>query len=136
MDEIPFVPWAEFCTDGTPHVYNRQRLSSWKYVCVVCGHFDTEHPQTTLIHPRTGASVEVDKGIVRLIQALWARGWDTKFSCQGQPDLDTAYVMFDTAKHRKEFIEAVGKKFKLHPYSRSATTLPYGKLDAIAEHLE
>ena len=41
-----------------------------------------DHPQVSIKHP-DGRAIDVDEGMVELLSAMWARGIETQFSCQG-----------------------------------------------------
>jgi hypothetical protein len=50
--------------------------------------------------------VEVDEGIRDLLEAVWARGMATEFSCQGHNEL--AHICFASAADAWRFMEAPG----------------------------
>lgn len=61
------------------------------------------HEQVT---SSTGAQVDV--GMLDLLEAIWAAGFDTSFSCQGELEYaEKAYVSFviDTGQERENIIE-------------------------------
>jgi len=61
------------------------------------------------VHRQVTASngVEVDEGIRDLLEALWARGMATEFSCQGR-DNHLAHICFARAADARRFMEAPG----------------------------
>ena len=63
---------------------------------------DTVHRQVAASN-----SVEVDEGIRDLLEALWSRGMDTEFSCQGDRD-GQAHICFARAADAWRFMEAPG----------------------------
>jgi ribosomal protein L28 len=60
-------------------------------------------------HRQVAASigVEVDEGIRDLLEALWSRGMETEFSCQGDHD-SLAHICFTHAADAWRFMEAPG----------------------------
>lgn len=61
------------------------------------------------VHRQVIASngVCVDEGIRDLLEALWSRGMDTEFSCQGNHD-EQAHICFARAADAWRFMEAPG----------------------------
>ena len=61
------------------------------------------------VHRQVAASngVEVDEGIRSLLEAVWARGMDTEFSCQGNYG-ELAHICFVRAADAWRFMEAPG----------------------------
>jgi hypothetical protein len=68
-----------------------------------------EHEWTSLRHPDGRLLDGVDAGIALLIEALWARGFETKSSCQNGGEVygwcpaGMAYVSFATGAECKRF---------------------------------
>jgi hypothetical protein len=68
-----------------------------------------EHEWTTLRHPDGGLLDGVDVGIAALVEALWARGYETKSSCEnggevyGWCPVGMAYVTFATEPEAGRF---------------------------------
>jgi hypothetical protein len=63
----------------------------------------TAHRQVTASN-----GVEVDEGIVELLEALWSRGMVTEFSCQGEHDR-LAHICFARTADARRFIQAPGE---------------------------
>jgi hypothetical protein len=63
----------------------------------------TAHRQVT-----TSNGVEVDEGIVGLLEALWSRGMLTEFSCQGEHG-GLAHICFARAADAHLFMESPGE---------------------------
>lgn len=63
----------------------------------------TAHRQVTASN-----GVDVDEGIVGLLEALWSRGMVTEFSCQGEHG-ELAHICFTRAADAYLFIEAPGE---------------------------
>ncbi len=51
--------------------------------------------------------VEVDEGIVELLEALWSRGMATEFSCQGEHG-KLAHICFTRPSDARRFMQAPG----------------------------
>lgn len=62
----------------------------------------TAHRQVTASN-----GVEVDEGILDLLEALWSRGMATEFSCQGDHG-ELAHICFARAADARRFMEAPG----------------------------
>jgi hypothetical protein len=52
--------------------------------------------------------VEVDEGIIELLEALWSRGMVTEFSCQGEHDR-LAHICFARTVDAHRFMQAPGE---------------------------
>ncbi len=63
----------------------------------------------------TRFEIKVDEGLAKIIEACWARGWTTRFSCQGGPmwgrgeRLALGYIMFADRESLTSFIDVVGQ---------------------------
>jgi hypothetical protein len=64
----------------------------------------------TTTHRQVAASigVHVDEGIRDLLEALWSRGMETEFSCQGDHD-GLAHICFTRAVDARRFMTAPGE---------------------------
>ena len=62
---------------------------NWDWWIVLADVID--HPQVLALHD--GMWIHVDQGMEPLLQALWQRGLETSFSCQGH-DFSPAYILF------------------------------------------
>lgn len=60
------------------------------------------------VHPQVVASngVEVDAGIVDLLEVLWGNGFKTEFSCQGVDGFE-AYIGFTSGADARRFVSGV-----------------------------
>jgi hypothetical protein len=63
----------------------------------------TAHRQVTASN-----RVEVDEGIVELLEALWSHGLVTEFSCQGEHD-QLAHICFARTADARRFMQAPGE---------------------------
>jgi hypothetical protein len=63
------------------------------------------HRQVTI--DLDGEAVEVDEGLVPLIEALWERGYRTTGSCENQPDMQKGWIAFEAEGEAESFAELV-----------------------------
>jgi hypothetical protein len=63
----------------------------------------TAHRQVTASN-----GLEVDEGILELLEALWSRGMVTEFSCQGEHG-KLAHICFARGADARLFMQAPGK---------------------------
>lgn len=54
---------------------------------------ETDHQQIVVTFPFTGELIEVDEGILEILQLLWADGVETMFSCEGDEN-NYAYIAY------------------------------------------
>jgi hypothetical protein len=64
----------------------------------------------------------VDEGMAELLEAVWAAGIDTQFSCQGGPDEEDwphpGYIVFPTIGDAVRFLQATADRMEHHEYER------------------
>lgn len=71
------------------------------------GEFDPNHKTIQLSYH--GKHLEIDEKIAPLISKLWKHGINTKFSCQGEPNGDSAYITFNKTKDIYKFSQIRNK---------------------------
>lgn len=75
---------------------------------------DSDHLQIRLWTPE-GVEIHVDAGLAELIALVWSIGFDTRYSCQGKPEMttwrngQTGYIYFTSNKFGKQFSKIVEK---------------------------
>jgi len=81
--------------------------------------------QLATTHRQVTASngIEVDEGICGLLEALWARGMTTEFSCQGDDD-KLAHICFTRVAEARRFMQSHGDLFITVGESRSWVDFP------------
>lgn len=74
----------------------------------------TPHTQVLATPPHPGPynhNIKVDVGIHDLLQALWAAGMETQFSCQGgAPNHTAAYILFNTYEDAIKFFAVTAER--------------------------
>lgn len=92
-------------------------------------------PATATAHRQTRASngAEVDEGIVDLLEALWACGMDTEFSCQGDHD-KPAHICFARADDAYRFMNAPGDFVVTVGVHRAWVDFPSAQIRSLCEY--
>lgn len=53
-----------------------------------------KHPQIDVLVPQNNKLIQVDEGMEKLLNRLWAMGCETLYSCQGNPRRLPGYILF------------------------------------------
>jgi hypothetical protein len=89
---------------------------------------DTVHRQVTASN-----GVAVDEGIRDLLEALWSRGMDTEFSCQGDHN-EQAHICFARAADAWRFMEAPGDFLITVGESRAWVDFPADRIGELTQY--
>lgn len=67
------------------------------------------HKTVPVMYEKLQKTVEIDEGLVELIQLLWSSKIHTRYSCQGHPNtqLETAYIMLEDGASADNFVKAI-----------------------------
>lgn len=93
-----------------------------------CARATTAHRQTTASN-----GVEVDEGIVELLEAVWALGMSTEFSCQGDHD-KLAHICFAEAADAHRFTGVPGDFLVTLGERRAWVDFPAHQIRDLTDH--
>lgn len=82
---------------------------------------------------RGSIGVYVDEGVVDLLEALWARGLRTEFSCQGGEGR-FAHVCFSTIRDAIRFAAGPGDLVVTRGRRRAWVDFPAAQIDMLTRH--
>lgn len=81
----------------------------------------------------TSRGVDVDEDIRALLEALWAVGLDTEFSCQGERG-GLAHVCFSNAAHARRFMAGPGELALTVGARRAWVDFPSGQIELLTRY--
>lgn len=61
---------------------------------------NTDHKQISITYPFTGEIIEVDEGIVEILELIWSVGVETFYSCEGDEN-NYAYIAYSPRGDRE-----------------------------------